>query len=271
MLAVNLKDGINLMMRYLIIILTLILFLFGLLVLFGSMYALGIGVYTPLLTISTLIGFISLLAKKNMGLFIMICVSICWLLRFFEHASFLALYDIQNTGRWILVLIPILLSSTILILAYKSYKNNKRKPCALKTPILLIITIAIIGLCSFIRKPNTKEFNCWYYFDNSTKDYRITFAITPEQIFETTTDSKELKEFVQKYGIKDEFRDGIYCPETKVRVITRFKKIVEVKVLGFRNTTTNYKATLNKPIEIDINNIHGDKEILQEPDFTLGD
>lgn len=231
----------------------------------------GIGTYTLILTVSTFIGFVALLTKRTTGLTIMFFVSIGWLLRYFEHASFLTLYDIQNTGRWILVLIPILLASTILILAYKSYQNGKVKPITFKTPILLITAIALIGLCSFVRKPHTKEFNCWYYFDNDKKDYKITFAITPEHIWETTTDSKELKEFVQKYGIKDEFRAGIYCPETKVKVITRFKKIIAVKVLGFRNSTTNYKATLNKPFEIDINRIYGDKGILQEPEFTLGD
>jgi len=111
------------------------------------------------------------------------------------------------------------------------------------------------------RKPHINEFNCWYHFDNDKKDYRITFAITSDHIFETTTDSEELKEFVLKYGIRDEFRPGIYCPETKVRVVTRFKKIVAVNILGFRNSTTNYKATLEEPFEIDINKIYGDKGI----------
>ena len=259
-------------MKYLIKILTFILFLFGFFILCAVLSArLGIGIYTPLLTISTLIGFIALLTNKNMGLRIMIVVSICWLLRYFEHASFLMLYDMQNIFRWILVSIPILLSSTILILAYKSYKNNKGKPFAFKTPILLIISIALIGFGSFVRKPHTREFNCWYYFYNDEKDYKIRFAITPNLIFETTTDSKELKEFVQKYGFKDDFVNGIYCPETKVRVITRFKKVISVKVIGFRNLSTNSKVTLNKPFEIDINNIYGNKEILQEPNFTLGD
>ena len=259
------------MMKYLIKILTFILFLFGLLVLYSSIFVLGIGIYSLLLTISTLIGFITLLINRNTGLLIMIFVSICWLLRYFEYASWLMLYDILNVGRWILVSIPILLSSIILILAFKFYKNKKGKSFALKTPILLITIIALIGICSFVRKPHTREFNCWYYFDNGKKDYRITFAITPEHIFETTTDSKELREFVQKYGIRYEFRDGIYCPETKVRVITRFKKIIAVKVIGFRNSTTNYKAILEEPFEMDINNIYGDKKLLQDPYFMLGD
>lgn len=230
----------------------------------------GIGTYTFILTISTLIGFVALLTKRPKGLTIMFFVSIGWLLRYFEHASFLALYDNQNIGRWVIVIIPILLSTIILTLIHNSRQDIQGKPFSSKFPTLLVLAIASIGLLSFVRKPHTNEFNCWYYFDNNKKDYKISFAITPDHIFETTTNSKELKEFVLKYGIRDEFRPGIYCPETKVRVVTRFKKIIAVKILGFRNSTTDYKATLEEPFEIDINKIYGDKGILQ-PDFTLGD
>lgn len=271
MLAVSLKDDTQTTMtRYLIPILTFILFLFGLLIFFSSMLYWGIGTYTLLLTVSTFVGFVTLLTKRTTGLTIMFFVSIGWLLRYFEHASFLTLYDNQNIGRWVIVAIPILLSTIILTFTYKARQDIQEKPFNPKFPTLLVLAIASIGLLSFVRKPHTNEFNCWYYFDNDKKDYKISFAITPDHIFETTTDSKELKEFVLKYGIRDEFRPGIYCPETKVRVVTRFKKIIAVKILGFRNSTTDYKATLDEPFEIDIDKIYGDKGILR-PDFTLGD
>lgn len=258
------------MTKYLIPLLTFILFLYGLLVFFSSMLYWGIGTKTFVLTISTLIGFIALLTNRKVGLTITLIVTIGWLLRYFEHAVFLTLYDIQNIGRWVIVAIPIFLSTIILTLTYKSRQDIQGKAFNFKFPTLLVLGIATIGLLSFARKPHTNEFNCWYHFDNDKQDFRITFAITPEHIFETTTDSKELKEFVLKYGIRDEFREGIYCPETKVRVVTRFKKIIAVKILGFRNSTTDYKATLDEPFEIDIDKIYGDKGILQ-PNFTLGD
>jgi hypothetical protein len=258
------------MTKYLIPILTFILFLFGLLIFFSSMLYFGIGKYTFILTISTFIGFIALLKNRTRGLTIIFFVSIGWLLRYFEHASFLTIYDNRNIGRWILVAIPILLSTIILTLTYKASQEIKEKEFSLKLPTLLVLGIATIGLLSFVRKPHTNEFNCWYYFDNNNKDFRITFAITPDHIFETTTDSKELKNFVMKYGIRDEFREGIYCPETKIKVVTRFKKIISVEIIGFRNSTTNFNASLDKPYEIDINKIYGDKGIL-EPEFTMGD
>lgn len=229
-----------------------------------------LGVITFILTFSSFIGFCALIADKVLGSKIMFFVSIGWLVRYFEHASYLLLYDNQNIGRWILVFIPISLATTILILDYKRLKVIQEKTFNFKTPILIILLLASIGLFSFARKSHVNESNCWYYFDDSKKDYKITFAITPEHIFETTTDSKELKEFVLKYGIRDKYRKGIYCPETKLRVITCFKNIVGLKILGFRNSTTNYNATLNEPFELDINKVYGDKGILQ-PDFNMGD
>jgi hypothetical protein len=231
----------------------------------------GIGTYTLILTVLTFVGFVALLTKRTSGLTIMFFVSIGWLLRYFEHASFLTLYDYQNIDRWLIVAIPILLSTIILTLSYRARQAIQEKPFNVKFPALLVLAIASIGLLSFVRKPHTNEFNCWYYFDKDKKDYKISFAITPDHIFEATTDSKELKEFVMKYGIRDEFRPGIYCPETKVRVVTRFKKIVAVKILGFRNSTTDYKATLDEPFELDIDKITGDKEILQPNSFNVGD
>jgi hypothetical protein len=153
------------------------------------------------------------------------------------------------------------LSTEILILVYKSRQDIQKKVFSLKNPVLLVVGIAAIGLLSFVQKSHTNEFNCRYYIDNDKTDYKITFAITPDPIFETTTDSKELREFVLKYGIKDEFRPGTYCPETEVIVITRFRRILAIKILGFRNSTTGCKATLDKPFEIDIDKIYGDKGI----------
>lgn len=258
------------MKKNLIPILTLILFLWGMLIFFSLMLHFGIGKYTFILTILTLIGFLTLLTDKTSGWTIMFWVSIAWLLRYFEHASFLIFYDAKNIGRWFLVAIPILLSTIILTLTYKARQDIQEKTFSLKIPILLVLAIASLGILSFVRKPYVHEFNCIYKFNKNKNDFKIIFAKTPDHFFETTTNSKELKEFVLKYGIRDEYRESVYCPETKVNVVTRFKKIIAVEILGFHNTTTDYKATFNNPFEVDINKIYGDKEILQ-PEFTLGD
>jgi hypothetical protein len=125
------------------------------------------------------------------------------------------------------------------------------------------LLVAFYGLCSFRQDSNEHEFNCWYYFSDKSETYKITFAITPEKVFEATTNSTELKQLVLKYGIRDEFREGIYCPETKVKILLTKKKITGIKVIGFRNSTTNFTATLVKPTFIDKKNIVDKKKVLE--------
>ena len=127
----------------------------------------------------------------------------------------------------------------------------------------IYILAAFYGLCSFKQISDEEEFNCWYYFNDKSQTYRITFAITPEKVFEATTSSTELRQLVLKYGIRDEFREGIYCPETKIIIVLKNHKITAIKILGFRNSTTNFKATLNKPIIIYRKNIVDKTKVLE--------
>jgi hypothetical protein len=125
------------------------------------------------------------------------------------------------------------------------------------------LLIAFCGLCSFRQDSDEKEFNCWYYFTDKSDTYKITFAITPEKVFEATTNSIELRQLVLKYGIRDEFREGIYCPETKIKILMTNKKLSGIKVIGFRNSTTNFKAILDKPVIIDKKYIVDKKKVLE--------
>jgi hypothetical protein len=126
-----------------------------------------------------------------------------------------------------------------------------------------LLLVAFCGLCSFRQDTDEKEFNCWYYFNDKSNNYKITFAITPEKVFEASTNSTELRKLVLKYGIRDEFREGIYCPETKIRIVLTNKKIIGIKIIGFRNSSTNVIATLKKPIFIDKSNIKDEKKVLE--------
>lgn len=257
-------------MRFTIPILTFLLFLCGLLIFFGTLLATGIGFYTPILTASAFIGFIILLFDKKLGQTIMLFVSAAWLLRYFEHASYLILYDPNSSGRWLLTTIPLLFSLLIFGLTLKEKLKLTGKRFKNWYWGILPMTFLVIGLLSFVYKPHTEEFNCWYYFDDKRDEYKITFAITPDHKFETIANSPELKEIVKKEGLTYEGRDGYYWPETKVRVITRFKEIIRVKILGFRNSEIDKKVRLENPFEIDLGTIKGDKSIL-EPEFNLGD
>lgn len=257
----------NFIVKYLIPTLTLLLLLFGLLTLAGSIRG-GISFYLPILTISTFVGVIAYLSDKRFGLKIILIVSIAWLLRYFERSIFLSLYDPQNLGRWTLVVPIILVTIPLFFLSYNYRQRLLKKRSNLKRLTILFLFIPSLTFLSFIRKPHTNEFNCWYYINQSDSSYKITFAITPEHLFEVYSNFKELREFVEKNGIKDEYRAGLYCPETKVEIITRFKKITSISIVGFHNTTINNYYYLPKKVNIDYKQIKGDKSIL-EPDFEL--
>lgn len=254
-------------MKYFIPILTILLLFFGLLTLLGTI-VLGISFYSAALTFSTLIGIIAYLSDKKLGLTIILIVSAVWLLRYFERSTFLLLYDTQNLSRWILVVPIILVAIPLFFLSYIHRQRLLSKIVNFKRLPILFFLIPSVALLSFIRKTHTNEFNCWYYIEKTNTDYKITFAVTPEHLFEVYCNSKELKDFIQKNGIKDEYREGIYCPETKVKIITRFKKITSISIVGFHNTTTNKYYNLPNTIDINYNQIRGDKNIL-EPDLTL--
>jgi hypothetical protein len=255
------------LVKYLIPTFTVFLLLLGLLTLFVTLRS-GVTVYTICLVLSTFAGLVTYLSNKRRGLDIIFIVSIAWLLRYFERSSFLLLYDSEITRRWLLVL-PVIFVATPL--AFLSYVNRQRllsKKADLKRLAITIVLIPLISLLSFMRKPYTNEYNCWYYFNDTKGNYKIVFALTPEHLFEVYSGSQELEDFIQKNGIVVPNREGIYCPETKLQIITRFKRIVSVSVVEFHNTKKDQYFNLPYSIDLDYSLIKGDKSIL-EPRFTL--
>jgi hypothetical protein len=184
--------------------------------------------------------------------------------------SYLLIYDRNSQGRWILISIPIILSISIFVLIYRARQESIGKPVSIKFVSITFLILISIGLISFLRKPQTHEFNCWYYIEDNKGDFRITFSVTPKHIFEATANSSELKDIIKKEALTYEFVEGYYCPETKVKVVTRLNEVVGIKIIGFRNSQINKMVNFNKPFELDIRTIKGDKTILQ-PDFNLGD
>lgn len=235
-----------------------------------SIWTTGPGIYTPVLTIGAFAAGTVLLFNRRIGSILLLIVSTGWLLRYFEHAGYLLLYDMTSPGRWLLTLVPILLAFPIFLLTLRD--NLKRINRTLEPwhgGVALVVFLSI-GLASFVHKQHTREFNCWYYFDARNDAYRITFAVTPHHILEATNSSTELMQAVKNDGMTYERHDGYYCPETKVEVVTRFKKIVGLKILGFRNSQLDKLVWLDDPVAIDLATVRGDM-VLLEPGFSLGD
>jgi len=107
-----------------------------------------------------------------------------------------------------------------------------------------------------IYKPTTEEVNCWYYFDNS-QTYNVLFAEGSERTFEVELSSSELKNEVKTEALQYEGRKGYYCPETKVRIVTNFRKIISAKIMSFRNSETDKKVNFRSPIKIPLEKVNG--------------
>ena len=101
----------------------------------------------------------------------------------------------------------------------------------------------LLGIGSYIYKPTIEEINCWYYFDND-ETYNVRFGTAPERTFDVELTSDDLKKEVKTEAIQYEGRDGYYCPETKVRVVTSFGQIISVRIIGFRNSEIDKKVSL---------------------------
>ena len=169
-----------------------------------------------------------------------------------------------------MVSIPILLAFLFCALIYKAKQDEKNVPFNYRLFGVSFLLFLSVGLLLFIRKPHTTEFNCWYYIEDHKEEFKITFATSPEHILETTMSSPNLNSVIEKEAMTDEYRDGYYCPETRVRVITRFKEVVGLEISGFRNSKIDKVITFEKPFPVEINTITGDQTFL-EPTFTLGD
>lgn len=257
-------------MKYLIPTIGFLLSGYGFLLFFGTLFVTGLGFFTPILTVGTLIGSITFLLDRRTGNVILLTMAAVWLLRYFEHVSYLIYYDALNSGRWILVGIPLFLAFWLFGLTYKHRREYRKKETGIKQLGIAFIVFFSIGMISFVWKPHTDEFNCWYYIDEESGNIKISFSITPDHIFEATNNSPKLKEIIEKEGLTYESRDGYYCPETKVRIISSFKKVIAIKILGFRNSELDKHVKFSPPIEIDIQTISGDLSLLETP-FNLGD
>ncbi len=122
--------------------------------------------------------------------------------------------------------------------------------------------LVVVGIGSYVHKTTLEEVNCWYYFEQGNS-YEVLFAETPERTFKVELSSIELKEEVKAEALQYQGRNGYYCPETKVWVVTRFGEIVAAKIMSFRNSEINKKVTFSEPTSIPLDKVKGKLEILK--------
>ena len=227
-------------MKILKYILSFLLVIWGLFIAYSKLFS--VGLHFPFLTVLTITAIVMGFSKNVKSGLIFFVSSCLWIIFSAETIGFIVFFDSGNYGRMIIGLIPFLLSVGLLF----SIKIENKFINKFNRKLLLIPVLLILGIGSYIYKPSMEEINCWYYFDNG-KTYNVRFAKAPERTFDVELTSDDLKKEVMADAIQYEGRDGYYCPETKVRVVTSFGKIISVKIIGFRNSEIDKKISFSSP------------------------
>lgn len=243
-------------MRILKYIFAILLVIWGILIAWIKLFS--VGIHFPFLTILTTIAIIFGISKSEKNNLIFFLSACLWILMSAETIGFVAFFDSGNYERMVIGFIPLVLGIGLII----SSQPIEKWTNTLIKRLLIIPLLIIIGIGSYIYKPTTDEINCWYYFENE-EFYNVLFASAPDYTFEVRLSSEELKKQVQKEGLQYEARNGYYCPETKVKVITSFGNIISAKIMSFRNSEIDKKVTFSSPTEIPLDNVKGKLEILE--------
>ena len=243
-------------MRILKYILSILLVIWGLLIAWAKLFS--VGLHFPFLTVLTVIAIIAGISKykkANLIFFISACL---WIVLSAETIGFVIFFDEGNYGRMLFGVIPFLFSSGLLF----STQTEIKLINTITKKFLLVPLFLLIGIGSYVYKPTTEEINCWYYLDNN-QTYKVLFAESPKRTFEVELSSNELKKEVKKEALQYEGRNGYYCPETKVRVVTSFGKIISAKIMSFRNSEIDKKVTFSSSTKIPLEKVNGKLEILK--------
>jgi hypothetical protein len=230
--------------------------IWGLLIAWTKLFS--VGLHFPFLTIFTVIAIIAGITKHKKANLIIIISACLWIILSAETIGFVIFFDEGNYGRMLFGVIPFLLSIGLLF----STQTEIKLINTLTKKFLLVPLFMLIGIGSYVYKPTTEEVNCWYYLDND-KTYNVRFAETPERTFEVELSSDKLKKEVKKEALQYEGRKGYYCPETKVRVVTSFGKIISAKIMSFRNSEIDKKVNFSSPTKIPLEKVNGKLEILK--------
>lgn len=212
----------------------------------------------PFLTILTLVGIIAGIFKNTKSNTILFFAGCLWIVFSAETIGFALFFSEANLKQIVIGIIPLTLASFLIISTDFEFKW-------INSPIkknLLIPVFLTVGIGSYIYKPTIKELNCWYYF-NENNSYKVLFSQSPERTFEVELSSEELKKKVVNEGIQYEGRSGYYCPNTKIRVITSFSKIVSAEIVSFRNSELKKEVEFDTPTKIPLKNVDGMLEILE--------
>lgn len=243
-------------MKILKYIFSISLVIWGLLIAWVKLFS--VGFHFPFLTFLTAVAIILEIGKHKKANLFFFLSSCFWVLLSAETIGFVIVFDFSNYTRGLIGVVPLVLSIGLIFVS----EFKQKWVDALGKKLLIIFVLIAVGIGSYVYKPTTEEINCWYYFEDGNS-YEVLFAHTPKDTFKVRLSSVELKNEVKTKGIQYQERVGYYCPETQVRVVTCFGKIISARIISFRNSEINKKVIFSSSTKIPLNKVEGKLEILK--------
>lgn len=257
-------------MKLVIAILSFLLFLSGLYIVASTFFIYGFATFTVFITIATFLGFLTSIFIQKIGKWILLVVSIFWLVRYFEHVSYLLLFDPASGQRWSVIIFQWSIAYVLFGLLVTKIRRADGKPFGLIQWIMVFLFFLGIGLGSFIHKPYTKEFNGIYQINVDKDSCNIILAVAPNHELTSTIGSDKIDEKVKLLGSNLRKPNEYYCPQTKVRIVISFYSVKKVSIQGFYNWELGKFVKFNNPIELYPATIEGDLNLLL-PHLSVGD
>jgi hypothetical protein len=249
-------------MKILKYIFSISLLIWGLIIGWGKLFF--VGIHFPFLTTITSIAIIFGMIKYEKNKLIFFISACLWIVLSAETIGSVKFFDSDIYDRILIGIIPLVLGIGLIISTQTEEKWNN----TINKKLLITFALIIVGISSHVYNTSTSEINCWYFI-TETNSYNVRFAQAPNYTFEVILDSEEIKEKVKKDGLQYSGRDGFYCPETKVKVVTSFGNIISAKVMSFRNSQTDKKVVFNKPVKIPLDKVNGKLEILKQSTLNI--
>ena len=209
--------------------------------------------YLPLWLL-TIVGLILFFATKKLGVYVLIGVSILWLLQMAGTLGWFVTFEPDNIALWGMIGLPTMASVLIATIGTKIiYDEKNRIGIGIR---VISILIPIVGILLYANKTYDKSvFSEFYNLDEET--YKVVFKPQPSDTrqFELELNSDELRILVKD---KATFvADHHYFPNAKFRVNMTFSRINEIEL---------YKVgdyELEEPIKWEIEELNGETEFLK--------
>ena len=178
----------------------------------------------PFLTVILFIAFVAGILKYRKANLLFLVAAGLWILFSSESIGCVIFMDKGGFARMIPALIPLVLSTALLF-------STQAKDTLIDAPgkkAAFVLLLIFMGFASFIYKPYTVELECRMPVDYDGT-YQLIFISGHKKTLQIKMSKEKLKEIINKKAIYDKDYKEYFCSQTRIKIVTRFGKIISAK------------------------------------------